>query len=108
MRKTYVQHPVTGKFILKEHLAPRETVAVHGDIEAFVSPIDQSVIDDRKKLREHNHRHGVTDKRDYSDEFILKRSNARHARMTGQDKQGKAERIETIKRAIEQCKGKYV
>ncbi len=35
------------------------TAAIHGDIEAFVSPVDGTVISDRKQLREHNERNGV-------------------------------------------------
>lgn len=33
--------------------------AVHGDIRPFVSPVDGSVISDRKQLREHNLRNNV-------------------------------------------------
>ena len=33
--------------------------AIHGPIEPFVSPVDGSVISDRRQLREHNKRHGV-------------------------------------------------
>ena len=32
---------------------------VHGDIAAFVSPVDGTVISDRKQLAEHNLRHNV-------------------------------------------------
>jgi hypothetical protein len=34
-------------------------VAIHGPIEPFVSPVDGSVISDRKQLREHNLRNNV-------------------------------------------------
>ncbi len=37
----------------------RNGAAVHGDIESFVSPVDGSVISDRKQLREHNIRNNV-------------------------------------------------
>ena len=33
--------------------------AIHGDIQSFVSPVDGSVISDRRQLREHNKRNGV-------------------------------------------------
>jgi hypothetical protein len=35
------------------------TAALHGDIDSFVSPVDGSVISDRKQLREHNKRNNV-------------------------------------------------
>ena len=33
--------------------------AIHGDIQSFVSPVDGSVISDRRQLREHNKRNNV-------------------------------------------------
>lgn len=78
---------------------------VHGDIETFKSPIDGSIISDRAQLREHNRKHGVTDMRDYSPEYIKARAEQRERAMVGQDRQGRRERIETIIRAIEQHGG---
>jgi hypothetical protein len=57
----------------------REWAAVHGDIVAFRSPIDGSIIDDRGKLREHNKRHGVTNSSDYSKGYIEDRARKRNA-----------------------------
>ena len=61
MRKRYVQHPITLKLIpAEEYVRPDMTRhSIHGEIEPFVSHVDGTVIDSRKKLREHNERHGV-------------------------------------------------
>jgi hypothetical protein len=39
--------------------------AIHGDIESFVSPVDGSVISDRKALREHNKRNNVVNSAEF-------------------------------------------
>jgi hypothetical protein len=53
----------TGKyeFIPVDDAARRHSggSAIHGDIQSFVSPVDGSVISDRKQLREHNKRNNV-------------------------------------------------
>jgi hypothetical protein len=53
----------TGKyeFIPVDDAARQNSMglAIHGDIKAFVSPVDGSVISDRKGLREHNKRNNV-------------------------------------------------
>ena len=53
----------TGKyeFIPRDEAAAKRdaTAAIHGDIVPFVSPVDGSVISDRKQLREHNKRNNV-------------------------------------------------
>lgn len=50
-----------SEFIPRDEAAARRdsSAAIHGPIEAFVSPVDGSVISDRKQLREHNKRNGV-------------------------------------------------
>ena len=50
-----------SEFIPVDEAAARRDsgTAIHGPIESFVSPIDGSVISDRKQLREHNKRHNV-------------------------------------------------
>jgi len=51
----------TGKYELIEVGAAvtRSSYAIHGDIDAFKSVVDGSVISDRKQLREHNLRNNV-------------------------------------------------
>tara|TARA_R110000772_G_scaffold33324_8_gene81215 strand:+ start:3156 stop:3518 length:363 start_codon:yes stop_codon:yes gene_type:complete len=68
--------------------------------EEFKSPLDGSVIGDRRQLREHNNKHGVTDSRDYSADYMKKRETQRFDQMTGNTKQDQQERVNTIKRAM--------
>lgn len=106
-RKTWIQHPLTGKLVPKEDYVSgrsggnggREHL-IQNDIEPFVSPIDGSHITSRSHLRTHNAKHGVTDSRDYSHDFMLRRSAKRVAEMTGQTSAAKRERRELIKREI--------
>ena len=101
---TWIQHPVTGKLIPKEEYQRPENNApfIQGDLQTFVSPIDGSVISDRRRLREHNLRHGVTDSRDYSDAWYEKKKHERAAIINGENKKSKSERIDDIQRAISQ------
>ncbi len=69
MRKTWVQHPITHKLIPKdEYVRPTNMHAIHGDIDPFVSTVDGSIIDSRKKLREHNVRFGVVSQAEFGTE----------------------------------------
>jgi len=98
--KTYIQKD--GKFILKEHyIRPPQGAMIQADIEPFISPITRKVITSRSKLRIHNKRYGVTDLRDYSHELMLKLSHERNNRMTGNNPEAKAERIECVKQTLE-------
>ena len=101
-RQTWVQDPETGKLIPKEEYrrGTDHSHYVQGDIDSFVSPIDGRVISDRSHLRRHNKEHGVTDKRDYSEEFMQKRSARRVAEAKGQTPQARRERRELIQEAL--------
>ncbi len=56
----FVQDPKTLKLVpVEEYRARVAQHALWGDFEPFVSHVDGTVIDSRKKLREHNARHGV-------------------------------------------------
>jgi hypothetical protein len=59
------------------------SAAVQGNIEPFVSPIDGSVISDRKQLREHNKRHGVVNTAEFSQEHFKRKAKEREAFYTG-------------------------
>lgn len=98
----WVQDPVTLELIPKEEYAAKENDSpyVHGDIESFVSPITREIISDRAQLRRHNKKHGVTDSRDYSEDFKRKASIARNDAMTGNTPQAKAERIELLNETL--------
>ena len=70
MKKTWVQHPITHKLIPKdEYVRPTTTLhSVHGDIEAFVSPVDGTVISSRRQLRDHNARLGVVSQAEFGND----------------------------------------
>ena len=97
-----MQDPITGKLIPKEEYQRDADYShyIQGDIDSFVSPIDGSVISDRSHLRRHNAQHGVTDKRDYSDEYMQKRSARRVAEAQGQTPEARRERRELIQEAL--------
>lgn len=84
---SWIQHPITGKLIPRdEYVRPNmnKCPAVHGDFNSFVSPIDQTLIDDRGKLRRHNKQHGVTDMRDYGVGYTQDRAKMRKAKETAE------------------------
>jgi hypothetical protein len=76
MSKSWIQHPETHELIPRdEYVRPSKVTSafVQGDIESFVSPIDQTVISDRKHYREHCERHGVVPAQEFSTEWLTKR-----------------------------------
>ena len=107
-RGSWVQDSETGEFIPKSELGRHDpdAPAVHGGIEAFKSPIDGTMIDDRAKLRAHNQRHGVTNISDYGDNdgkaYFERKASERQRTIEGQTREAKQERVETIKRAMSQ------
>jgi hypothetical protein len=103
-RQTWVQDPSTGKLIPKEQYQRGGSDApyIQGDIADFVSPIDGRVISDRGQLRRHMAEHGVTNSQDYSPAFLLDRSKKRDEAMMGNTRQDKADRIDLIRRALDE------
>ncbi len=91
----YIQCPVTHKLIpAEDYIRPSSSApSVHGDIESFVSPVDGSVITDRKQLREHNLKHGVVSWNEYTPEYLEKQKNKRKDFFDG-----KSSKQETLKR----------
>ena len=94
------------KMVKKEDFSPRTDNLPHiqADIEPFVSPIDGRTISSRSTLRQHNKEYGVTNARDYSKEYYDKATQQRERTMRGETPEAHTERIETIKRAIEEAK----
>ena len=60
-----------------------EGIAIHGDIESFVSPIDGTVITDRKQYREHMEKHGVVPSAEFSQEFYDRKAEERERHYRG-------------------------
>ena len=65
----YVQDPKTLKLVpAKKYRLEEAQHALWGEIEPFVSSVDGTVIDSRRKLREHNIRHGVVSQAELGNE----------------------------------------
>jgi len=91
----------TGKLIPIDKAATRQTGSfVQGDIQPFVSPIDGSVIADRKQYREHCKKHGVVPAAEFSKEFYDRKAAERADHYTGN--RSTEERIEIRKAIYEQ------
>ena len=99
MKKSYVQ--INGKLVPKNeatYVADRKHLNVMGDIEPFKSPITGEVIRGRAHLRQHMKQHGVTNSADYSDDWY---KNRRKEIQRQQERDGRADRIELLKKATE-------
>jgi hypothetical protein len=69
-RQVYNEETGKSEFIPIDEAARHRDISasVHGDIESFVSPVDGSVISDRKQLREHNKRNNVVQTSEFGTE----------------------------------------
>ena len=92
---------IDGKLIPKEEYAGdnsrNQGPMFIPDIDHFVSPIDGEVITTRPQLKQHMKNHGVTHQQDYSPEFLAKTNKDR---LRKQEREGKRERIEAIRRGL--------
>jgi hypothetical protein len=103
-KRSYIQ--IEGKLIPKEEYFGnnlRGTASyILPDIEPFVSTVDGKPVMGRRQLREHNKVHDVVQYAEFSPEYIEKKVKERHLRLTGQTREDKQDRIENLKRAMEQ------
>ena len=102
-RGRFIQDPDTLKLVPAGEYVPKERpqyAAIHGPLEAFVSPIDGTVIDDRAKLRAHNKRHGVTNVQDYGPDWFPRKAAEREAALRADTPKAKRERVEAIQHAL--------
>lgn len=108
---SWIQDPNTGKLIPKEeYYASRDrTYYIQGDIEQFVSPVDGSVISDRRALREHNRRNNVVPAGAYGENegaaYYARKKKEREQSFS--NPAAKRERRDAINRAIEKVKNGY-
>lgn len=77
-----------------------KAVNVQAGFEPFKSPIDGTIITCRSKLKEHNKRHGVTDIRDYGDEWFDKKAKERERETLGMTPEAQKERREIIEKTL--------
>ena len=76
--RQYVDEEGKSHFIPIDGAAAKQSGhAVHGDIDSFVSPIDGTVITDRKQYREHMERHGVVPAAEFTPEFYAEKAKER-------------------------------
>ena len=97
VKKTYVYDSVLKKVVEKSTTRRNNSHSVH-ILSPFTSPIDGTRIRDGAQLAAHNKKHGVTDMRDYSPEFLERKQNER---MSLFNKRGKKDRLNDLNRAYE-------
>ena len=82
----------TSKFVPVDEAARRQDGHfVQGDITSFVSPLDGSVITDRKQYREHCEKHGVVPAGEFNQEFYDRKAEERARHYQGEVQERKQE-----------------
>ena len=79
----------TGEYVLvpaDEAAARREQIdiAVRGNFDAFVSPVDGSLIRNHRELEDHNRRNNVVNSAEFSPEFMERKRKERERVFTGE------------------------
>lgn len=85
MARSWIQNPLPPYNLIPrdEYVRPKEVNHyVLGDLQAFVSPLDGTVISDRRKYRDHMERHGVVPAQEFSPEYLAKRRAAYEGEIT--------------------------
>ena len=101
-RQTYNEALGKYEFIpMDEAAAVRDGHYVRGDIEAFVSPIDGSVIQSRKAMDDHCRKHGVIPAQEFSPEYIEKKQRERDRPLTTAEKFARKQEIWEIWNKVE-------
>ena len=84
MRRRYRQNPVTLELVeITDNSGPTPRIHLIGDIESFVSPIDMTVITDRRQLREHNKKHGVVNSAEFDNAHFQQKAAEREDHYNG-------------------------
>jgi hypothetical protein len=83
-RQRWIQDRHTGELIPADEYTFKADrgALIMKDIEPFVSPIDQSHINSRSALREHNKKHNVTNSSDFTQQW-KRQAEERNARING-------------------------
>ena len=82
--KQVINEDGSSSFVEIQAAKRHSGIAVHGDIEPFVSPVDGSVISDRKQLREHNLRNNVVNTAEFNPEFLERKQKERERLHSGE------------------------
>ena len=83
--KQIVDDDGKSQFIAMDDAArANDGVAIHSQFEPFVSPIDHTIISDRKQYREHMRKHNVVPAQEFSPEFYKAKAEERARELNGQ------------------------
>lgn len=96
MKRTFVQDPVTRKFVEKQYYRP-VLHYVQGDVQPFISPVDGSIVNSKSGLRNHNAKNNVVNYEEFGDAHFEKKQKERDDFYQG--KTGGKERLNDIVRA---------
>ena len=94
----------TGKYEfipVDEAAARHDGHFVRGDIEAFQSPIDGSIIRSRKALEDHCRKHGVVQSQEFTPEFYEKKARERNKPLTTAEKFARKQEIWEVWNRVE-------
>ncbi len=82
--------------------AARRSHFIQGDMEPFVSPIDGTVISDRKQYRDHMKKHNVVPAEEFSPEYYARKAEERERLFKGEHtKEEKLRRKQELWEAIQ-------
>ena len=101
--RTMVYCPVKKKMVDKgteQRLAADGSPMIIPPLKPFISPITGEEITCREQLRRHNRAHGVTDSRDYSQDYYDRKNEENYRKSVGDTPEDRRDRIETIQRAM--------
>ena len=100
-RQVYNKETGKSEFIpLDESARQYNGHFVHGDVEPFVSPVDGTVISDRKQLREHNERNNVVPTSEFTSDWDAARKERDKYYKGEVDRQEKQRRREQMNEII--------
>jgi hypothetical protein len=80
--------------------AANKSAYVGKPFEPFKSPVDGSVVKTKADLAAHNKRNGVTDMREYSDEYFQRRGKEMSKRREGNTEQDRYERRKVVEKTL--------
>lgn len=80
------------------------SAVVAKSFETFKSPVDGTIISDRRQLAQHNKKHGVTNIQDYGQKHFDDAGHRMHNERIGNTKQAECERREIIVNTLQKAK----
>ena len=92
----WIQNPLPPYQLIERELYERPKEVGHflqGDIDSFVSPIDGSVISDRRKYREHCQRHNVVNAAEFSPEYYARKAKERQEALYSKEERRKTKQM---------------